>query len=121
MRSFEVKVSNNGTIFRPCFVKNQLKFVGVLKRETPETNTEAQQPQKPKSTFMGPPGVHLHTGRSLTDSTIPDAVLIQFDLQKMSAELLETCRGIINALYNVIVHQVGHLPRVVPGCTVSKT
>jgi len=28
---------------------------------------------------------------------------------------------IINISYNVIVHQVGHLPRVVPGCTVSKT
>jgi len=28
---------------------------------------------------------------------------------------------IINVLYTVIVHQVGHLPRVVPGCTVSKT
>ena len=26
-----------------------------------------------------------------------------------------------NVLYNVIVHQVGHLPRVVPTCTVSKT
>jgi len=24
-------------------------------------------------------------------------------------------------LYNVIVHQVGHLPWVIPGCTVSKT
>jgi len=28
---------------------------------------------------------------------------------------------IINILYKVIVHQVGHLPRVVAGCTVSKT
>ena len=27
---------------------------------------------------------------------------------------------IINVLYAVIVHQVGHLPRVKPGCTVSK-
>jgi len=27
---------------------------------------------------------------------------------------------IINVLYNVIVHQVGNLPRVTPGCTVSK-
>ena len=27
----------------------------------------------------------------------------------------------INVLYNVIVHHVDHLPRVVPGCTVSKT
>jgi hypothetical protein len=87
-------VSNNGTIFRPCFVKNQLKFVGMLKREASETNTEAQQPQKPKSTFMGPPGVHLYTGRSLTDSTIPDAVLIQIDLLMMSTELLETCAGL---------------------------
>jgi len=24
-------------------------------------------------------------------------------------------------LYDIIMHQVGHLPRVVPGCTVSKT
>ena len=28
---------------------------------------------------------------------------------------------IINVLYNVIVHQVGHLPRVAPWCTVSRT
>jgi len=28
---------------------------------------------------------------------------------------------IINVSYNVIVHQVGHLPTVIPGCTVSKT
>jgi len=27
----------------------------------------------------------------------------------------------INVLYNVIVHPVGHLTRVVPGCMVSKT
>jgi len=32
------------------------------------------------------------------------------------------CRiTIINVLHNVIVHQVGHLPRDIPGCTVSKT
>jgi len=37
--------------------------------------------------------LNLHTGRSLTESTIPDAVLIQFDLLMMSTELLETCRG----------------------------
>ena len=31
----------------------------------------------------------------------------------MSTVLLETCRGlIINVLYKVIVHQVGHLPRI---------
>ena len=30
--------------------------------------------------------------RSLTDSTIPDAVLIQFDLLMMRTLLLETCR-----------------------------
>jgi len=34
----------------------------------------------------------LHTGRSLRDSTIPDAVLIQFDLLMMCTVLLETCR-----------------------------
>jgi len=38
------------------------------------------------------PVCNLHTGRSFTESTIPDAVLIQFDLLMMSAELLETCR-----------------------------
>jgi len=27
-------------------------------------------------------------------NTIPDAVLIQFDLLMMSTELLETCRGL---------------------------
>ena len=36
----------------------------------------------------------LHTGRSLTENTIPDAVLIQFDLLMMSTELFETCRGL---------------------------
>ena len=61
--------------------------------------------------------LNLHTGRSLTQNTIPDAVLIQFDILMMSTVLLETCRGL---LYKVIVHQVGHLPRVVPGCTVRK-
>ena len=38
--------------------------------------------------------LNLHTGRSLTDSTIPDAVLMQFDLLMMSTVLLETCRGL---------------------------
>ena len=38
--------------------------------------------------------LNLHTGRSLTDSTIPDAVLIQFDLLMMSTVLLETCTGL---------------------------
>ena len=38
--------------------------------------------------------LNLHTGRSLTENTIPDAVLIQFDLLMMSTELLETCRGL---------------------------
>ena len=36
----------------------------------------------------------VHTERSLTENTIPDAVLIQFDLLMMSTELLETCRGL---------------------------
>jgi len=35
--------------------------------------------------------LNLHTGRSLTDSAIPDAVFIQFDLLMMSTVLLETC------------------------------
>ena len=35
------------------------------------------------------------SGRSLTESTtIPGAVLIQFDLLMMSTVLLETCRGL---------------------------
>jgi len=38
--------------------------------------------------------LHLHTGRSLTENSIPDDVLIQFDLLMMSTELLETCRGL---------------------------
>ena len=38
--------------------------------------------------------LHLHTGCSLTESTIPDAVLIQFNLLMMSTVLLETCRGL---------------------------
>ena len=38
--------------------------------------------------------LNLHIGRSLTENTIPDAVLIQFDLLMMSTELLETCRGL---------------------------
>ena len=33
------------------------------------------------------------TGRSLTENTIPDAVLTQFDFLMMSTELLETCKG----------------------------
>ena len=32
--------------------------------------------------------------RSLTESTISDAVLIKFDLLMMSTVLLETCRGL---------------------------
>jgi len=37
---------------------------------------------------------NLHAVRSLTDSTIPDAALTQFDLLMLSTELLETCRGL---------------------------
>jgi len=33
--------------------------------------------------------LNLHTGRSLTENTIPDDVLILFDLLMMSTELLE--------------------------------
>ena len=32
--------------------------------------------------------LNLHTGQSLTENTIPDAVLMQFDLLMMSTELL---------------------------------
>jgi len=38
--------------------------------------------------------LNLHTGRSLTENTIPDAVLIQFDHLMMSTEFLETNRGL---------------------------
>jgi len=38
--------------------------------------------------------LNLHAGRSLTENTIPDVVLIQFDLLMMSTEFLETCRGL---------------------------
>jgi len=37
---------------------------------------------------------NLRTVRSLTENTISDAVLIQFDLLMISKELLETCRGL---------------------------
>ena len=40
------------------------------------------------------PVCRLHTGRSLAESTIPDAVLIQLDLLMMSIVLPETCRGL---------------------------
>ena len=39
-------------------------------------------------------GVQVCTGPSLTEYTIPDAVLIQFDFMMISTELLETCRGL---------------------------
>ena len=34
-----------------------------------------------------------HTGQSLIQNNVPDAVLIQFDFLMMSTVLLETCRG----------------------------
>jgi len=34
------------------------------------------------------------TGWSLTENTIPDVVLIQFDLLMMSTQLLQTCRDL---------------------------
>jgi len=37
--------------------------------------------------------LNLHTGRSLTESTIPDAVLIHFYLPTMSTVLLEKCNN----------------------------
>ena len=37
--------------------------------------------------------LNLHTGQSLAQNTIPDAVLIQFGLL-MITEFLETCRGL---------------------------
>jgi len=38
--------------------------------------------------------LNLHTGRSLTENTIPDAALIEFDLLMMNTQLLETGRGL---------------------------
>jgi hypothetical protein len=38
--------------------------------------------------------LNLHTVQSLTENTLPDAVLVQFDPLMMSTELLETCRGL---------------------------
>ena len=38
--------------------------------------------------------LNLNTGRSLTENTVQDTVLIQFDVLMMSTELLETCRGL---------------------------
>ena len=40
-----------------------------------------------------PGHLNLHTGRSLAQNTVPDVVLIKFDLLMMSKVLLETCRG----------------------------
>ena len=37
---------------------------------------------------------NLHTGRSLAENIVPDAVLIRFDLLMMSTELLETCKKV---------------------------
>jgi len=67
--------------------------------------------------------LNLHTGRSLTENTIPDAVLIQFDLQMMSTMLLETCEKnriiIINVLYNVVVQNEFGYPYAVIGIKVD--
>ena len=43
-----------------------------------------------------PSGVQVeeHSGRSFTENTVADAVLIQSDLLMMSTELLETCGGL---------------------------
>jgi len=38
--------------------------------------------------------LNLHTGRSLTENTMRDAVLIQFDPLMMSTVLLKTCTGL---------------------------
>ena len=38
--------------------------------------------------------LNLQTGRSLTENTIPDAVVIQLDLLMMSTQLLETRRAL---------------------------
>ena len=76
----------SGTVFsvsdRPvCSLRrNWLVWVGAL----PVGNT----PNQPNQFLL-----NLHTGRSLTENTIPDAISIQFDLM-MSTELLETCRGL---------------------------
>jgi hypothetical protein len=61
--------------------KGLINWLGVL----PVGNT----PSQPNQSLL-----NLHTGRSLTENTIPDAVLIQFDLLMMSTELFEICRGL---------------------------
>jgi len=45
----------------------------------------------------------------------PDAVLIQFELLRMSIIVLETCRG-----DKEFVHQVGKTTIIILGCTVNK-
>ena len=66
--------------------------------------------------------LNLHTGRSLTENALPGTVLIEFDLLMMSIVARNMYRiVIINVLYKVFVHQVGHLLRVVPRCTGRKT
>ena len=45
------------------------------------------------STFTPQFLLNLHTGLSLTENIIIDAVLIQFDLLMMSTEFLETCKS----------------------------
>jgi len=44
--------------------------------------------------FVNDRPVCMHTGLSFTKNTIPDSVLIQFDLLMMNTELLETCSGL---------------------------
>jgi len=54
---------------------------------------------------------NLHTGQSLTENTITEAVLIQFDLLMMWAQSCSKRVEDYSNKRNVIVHKVGHLPR----------
>ena len=59
--------------------------------------------------------LNLHTGRSLTENTIPNVVLIQSEILMMGTELPETCRGLSLLLHrefrriNLIINQQMHL------------
>jgi hypothetical protein len=66
--------------------------------------------------------LNLHTGRSLNTEYYTrcciNTIWLPDDEHRVARNMYRII--ILNVLYNVIVHQVGHLPRVMPGCTVSK-
>ena len=66
--------------------------------------------------------LNLHTGRSLNTEYYTrcciNTIWLPDDEHRVARNMYRII--IINVLHNLIVHQVGHLPRFVPGCTVSK-